>query len=62
MLESISMVVEDGVDDGLIYAVFHTTKSLLLSAICVYRISQITIIFDDIRIKVKLDFILAIYL
>lgn len=46
------MIVDDETDDGLVYAVFHTSKSFLLSAICIYRLSQITNIFDEIRIKV----------
>lgn len=52
-IQSISMVVEDEANDGLVFAVFHTTKSFLLSAICSYKLSQITNIFDEIRIKTQ---------
>lgn len=51
-LESISEPIDDGKGDFLIYAVFQTSRSLLLSAVCVFRMSQINAIFNYGRFKV----------
>uniref|UniRef100_A0A915DCE0 Sema domain-containing protein n=1 Tax=Ditylenchus dipsaci TaxID=166011 RepID=A0A915DCE0_9BILA len=52
-LQSISSPVDDGKGDTLVYAVFHTSPSLMISAVCSFRMSQVAAIFDHGRFKTQ---------
>lgn len=46
-------VPADGGADAIVYAIFHTSRSLPMSAVCSFRMSQIDAIFDHGRFKTQ---------
>ncbi|KAI1700872.1 sema domain-containing protein [Ditylenchus destructor] len=52
-LQAISNPADDGKGDSLVYGVFHTSSSILMSAVCAFRMSQVISVFDHGRFKTQ---------
>jgi hypothetical protein len=54
ILESISGPIDDGQGDAIVFGVFQTSRSsVLMSAVCSFRMSQVVSAFDHGRFKVS---------